>query len=197
MAMSVSLLTQASKRSFILDFSLGFPPNLPLLHELVGKALHPASVSDSPSHCTWHPHCPRRYNQSLCPLCPMPAPLIHLSNICHVSTVHKSSQGVEDTEMKKRSTRVSRRQELFLGRDVHAYLVAQSCPTLCDPWTVAAGLLCPWDFFRQEYWSGLPFPPPGDLPDPRIKPTSPVSPTLQVDSLPTESSGCLVRDAIN
>ena len=40
--MSVSLLTQASKRSFILDFSLGLPPNLPLLHELVGKALHPA-----------------------------------------------------------------------------------------------------------------------------------------------------------
>ena len=34
-------------------------------------------------------------------------------------------------------------------------------------------LLCPWDIFRQEYWSGLPFPSPGDLPDPRIKPMSP------------------------
>ena len=45
-------------------------------------------------------------------------------------------------------------------------------------------LLCPWDFFRQEYWNGLPFPPPGDLPDPRIKPTSPVSPVQQTDSLP-------------
>ena len=32
--------------------------------------------------------------------------------------------------------------------------------------------------FLQEYWSGLPFPPPGDLPDPGIKPTSPVSPAL-------------------
>ena len=30
-------------------------------------------------------------------------------------------------------------------------------------------------FSRQEYWSGLPYPPPGDLPDPRIEPTSPVS----------------------
>ena len=36
-------------------------------------------------------------------------------------------------------------------------------------------------FFRQEYWSGLPFPPPGDLPDPGIKPASPVSPALQVE----------------
>ena len=37
------------------------------------------------------------------------------------------------------------------------------------------------EFSRQEYWSGLPFPPPGDFPDPRIKPASPA---LQVDSLP-------------
>jgi len=41
------------------------------------------------------------------------------------------------------------------------------------------------EFFRPEYWSGLPFPSPGDLPNPGIKPGSPV---LQVDSLPTEPS---------
>ena len=46
-------------------------------------------------------------------------------------------------------------------------------------------------FPRREYWSGLPFPPPGNLPDPGIEPTSPVSPTLQVNSLPTEPSGKL------
>ena len=34
-------------------------------------------------------------------------------------------------------------------------------------------LLCPWDFPGKEYWSGLPFPSPEDLPDPQIKPTSP------------------------
>ena len=39
-------------------------------------------------------------------------------------------------------------------------------------------------FSRQEYWSGLPFPPPGDLPDPGIEPRPPVCPALQVDSLP-------------
>ena len=44
------------------------------------------------------------------------------------------------------------------------------------------------EFYRQEDWSGLPFPPPGDLPDPGFKPASPVSPALQVDSLPAEPS---------
>ena len=41
-------------------------------------------------------------------------------------------------------------------------------------------------FSRQEYWSGLTFSTPGDLPDPGIEPASPVSPALQVDPLPTE-----------
>ena len=44
-------------------------------------------------------------------------------------------------------------------------------------------------FSRQDYWSGLPCPPPGDLPDPGIEPTSPTSPALQVDSLTAEPPG--------
>ena len=51
-------------------------------------------------------------------------------------------------------------------------------------WTLARQAILSMGFFRQEYLNGLPFPPPGDLPDPRIKP---VSPALLVDSLPTES----------
>ena len=47
-------------------------------------------------------------------------------------------------------------------------------------------LLCPWRFSRQEYWNGLPYPPPGDHPNPRIKPRSPA---LQLDSLLTEPPG--------
>ena len=43
-------------------------------------------------------------------------------------------------------------------------------------------LLCPWEFSRQEYWSGLPCPLPGDLPNPGIEPRSP---TLQSDSFPS------------
>ena len=52
---------------------------------------------------------------------------------------------------------------------------------------------------RQEYWSGLPCPPPGDLPYPGIKPMSPASPALRVDSLPLSHWGAgmltLVTDA--
>ena len=48
-------------------------------------------------------------------------------------------------------------------------LVAQSCLTLCNPKDYSlARLLCPWRFSRQEYWSGLPCPLPGDLPNPSL-----------------------------
>ena len=50
-------------------------------------------------------------------------------------------------------------------------------------WTVARQVPLTMEFTRQEYWSGLPCPPPGDLPDPGIKHMSPESPALQVDSL--------------
>ena len=69
-------------------------------------------------------------------------------------------------------------------------LVTQSCLTLfVTLWTVAHQAPLSMGFFRQEYRSGLPFPPPEDLPNPVIKPISPVSPGLQVDSLPAEPSG--------
>ena len=58
--------------------------------------------------------------------------------------------------------------------------VAQSFLTLCTPRTVAHQPPLSMGFSRQKYWSGLPCPPPGDLPNPGIKPRSP---TLQVDSL--------------
>ena len=65
-------------------------------------------------------------------------------------------------------------------------LVAQPCPTLQLHGLQPARLLCPWGFSRQKYWSGLPSPPPGDLPKPEIEPRSP---ELQADSLPSESPG--------
>ena len=46
------------------------------------------------------------------------------------------------------------------------------------PWTVARQAPLSMGFSRQEYWSGLPFPPLGDLPNPGIEPASPVSPAL-------------------
>ena len=55
---------------------------------------------------------------------------------------------------------------------------AQSCLTLFDPMYCRPQAPLSMRFSRQEYWSVLPFPPTGDLPDPGIEPTSPVSPAL-------------------
>ena len=52
------------------------------------------------------------------------------------------------------------------------------------PWTVARQVLVSVGFSRREYWSGLTFPPPGDLPHPGIEPRPPV---LQAGSLPSEA----------
>ena len=54
------------------------------------------------------------------------------------------------------------------------------------PWTVAYQAPRSTGFSRQEYWSGLPFPSPGDLPNPGIEP---VSPALQTDTLSSEPPG--------
>ena len=62
-------------------------------------------------------------------------------------------------------------------------LVAKSCLTLVTPWTVARQASLSMGFSRQEYWSGLPFPSLGDLPNPGIEPESPA---LQADFLPSE-----------
>ena len=48
---------------------------------------------------------------------------------------------------------------------------------------IARQSLLSMGFSRQEYWSGLPYPPPGDLPDPGIEPVCPVASALQMDSL--------------
>ena len=57
---------------------------------------------------------------------------------------------------------------------------------LVTPWTVACQAPLSLEFSRQEYWSGLPFPPPEDLPNPEIELRSP---TLQADALPSEPPG--------
>ena len=60
---------------------------------------------------------------------------------------------------------------------VHFFMAL--CPVACQaPLSM--------EFSRQEYWSGLPFPPPGDLPNPEIEPRFPA---LQADSLPSEPQG--------
>ena len=69
---------------------------------------------------------------------------------------------------------------------VSVVLAAQSCPTLCDPMDYSCQALLSMEFSRQEYWSELPFPSPGDLPHPGNEPRYP---TLQADTLPSEPPG--------
>ena len=61
------------------------------------------------------------------------------------------------------------------------------------PWTVARQAPLFVEFSGQEYWSGLPFPPPQDLPDPGIEPAPPVS---QVNSLPLSQQGSPSREGV-
>ena len=88
---------------------------------------------------------------------------------------------------------------IFYGRpsppnvaDFHGVYVCISRSVVSDsvtPWTVARQAPLSMEFSRQEYWSGQPFPSPGDLPDPGIEPRSPA---LQADSLSSEPVGFLL-----
>ena len=83
----------------------------------------------------------------------------------------------------------------WLQSPISAFLVAQSCLTLCNPMDCSPPSSFVHGFSRQEYWSGLPRLSPGDLPDPGIEPTSP---TLWADSLlsePPEKPSSLLGNA--
>ena len=72
----------------------------------------------------------------------------------------------------------------------NACVCAQSLshvPLFVTPWTIAPQVPLSMGFSGQDYWGGLPFPSPRDLPNPGIELVSPVSPALQVDSLPAET----------
>ena len=68
---------------------------------------------------------------------------------------------------------------------MHAWMLSRfsHVQLFATPWTVTHQAPLSMEFSRQEYWSELPFPSPGDLPDPGISPMSPASPALQADSL--------------
>ena len=76
--------------------------------------------------------------------------------------------------------------------DIHtsALLSHSAMSDSATPWTVARQAPLSMEFTRQGYWSGLPFPSPGDLSDPEIEPGSP---TLWAYSLPSEPPGKLIQ----
>ena len=95
-----------------------------------------------------------------------------------VSLKEFSVTGLEEWVLKKQQTQIA------------APATAVSRVRLvATPWTAAHRAPLSMRFPRQEYWSELPFPSPGDLPDPGIKPTSPMSPALAGRFFTTELPG--------
>ena len=74
---------------------------------------------------------------------------------------------------------------------MHACMLSRfsHVPVFATPWTVVRQAPLSMRFSSQKYWSGLPCPSPGNLPDPGIEPVSPSAPTLQADSLPLRHQG--------
>ena len=93
------------------------------------------------------------------------------------------------------------KKELFFRQSDLGYVCASLLSRvwlLATPWTVARQALLFMEFSRQEYYSGLSFPTPGDLPDPGIKPVSLASPALAGRSLPPLGLGspnCLASNS--
>ena len=75
------------------------------------------------------------------------------------------------------------------SKGVCCAVLSHSVVSLCDPWTVACQAPLSMGFSRQEYWSESSCPPPGNLPNPGIKPRSP---KLQADSSPSLFPGTSV-----
>ena len=100
------------------------------------------------------------------------------SDISIISTKWKKSEKLKSSkcnlEWKKWSKLRSRScyHCLFLLYKHGGGLVAKSCPTLVTPWTTACQAPLSMRFPKQEYWSGLPFPSPGDVPEPGMEPVS-------------------------
>ena len=97
---------------------------------------------------------------------------------------------------------------LFLGELLHIFniqliryfFLLLSCfsrvQLFVTPWTVVYLAPLSMEFSRQEYWSGLPCPSPGDFPDPKTKPCSLRSPALQADSLPLSRQGSPITSSV-
>ena len=75
---------------------------------------------------------------------------------------------------------------IYMNNPWYVYVLSR-VQLFVTPWTVAIQGPLSMEFSRQEYWSGLPFPAPGDRLDPEIKPASLESPALAADSLPLAS----------
>ena len=102
------------------------------------------------------------------------------------------SRGMAVIELVNLGSRVSLGiQVLFSHSALHCASIMLSCSVTSHSFATPRTVACQarLGFFRQEYWSGPPFPSPGGLPDSGIEPVSPVSPAVQVDFYPLSHWG--------
>ena len=115
--------------------------------------------------------------------------LPHLLELLHSSNMSNLNQA-ENVCHSKGYIRICHTNKFDnLELDVYCGIVLNCILLFATPWTVAHQAPLSMEFSRQEYWSGLPFPTPGHLPDPGIKPTSLESPALAGGFLTTEPLG--------
>ena len=117
------------------------------------------------------------------PLTSLPIPSLRVI-LVQVWCMRQDAQGW-CTGMTKRLLFKQFFKKFWLFCTTYGVLVPQPVTKSAPQWTVSLQLPLSLGCFKQEYWSGLPFPPPGDSPSPGVKR---VSPALQADSFPTEPS---------
>ena len=115
-----------------------------------------------------------------------------LNTVIRLHNIEKKSGSFSQKELCRDLNHV---YDLYWLYFCHA-MSLQSCLTLCNtspttpaPWTVARQAPLSMGFSRQEYWIGLPFPPPGNLPDAGIEPSSLILLHWQMSSLPLVPPG--------
>ena len=95
----------------------------------------------------------------------------HFHILLRIYWIRNSGVGIQPSVIKKKKKRLS--SWLWPSQPLFCCFVAKLCLTLWDPWTVACQALLSVGFHRQECWNGLPFPSPGDFPNPGMEPMSP------------------------
>ena len=118
-------------------------------------------------------------------------PLMHFPHNFHIARgIHWSIHNNNNTFLGFTQVSVKIVFKLYNPNFGMNYLNQFACvlshSVIATPWTIAYQVPLSMGFFRKEYWSGLPFSSPGDLPDPGIEHRSPI---LQVDYLPSELPG--------
>ena len=116
--------------------------------------------------------------------------LLHTERISNKNLHYSTENNIQYLRIKQQKRMF--RKRMYMWMCVHVLSHFSSIWLFVTLWTAARQAPLSMGFSRQEYWSGLPYPPQGDLPDPGIELMSPATPVLQMDSLPLSHQGRLL-----